>query len=1454
MLDRIIHFSIYNKRIIALLVLALVVWGTASLLRLPFDAMPDITNNQVQIITQAPTLGAQEMEQFVTAPIELALSNIPNVIEKRSISRSGLSVITVVFKDQVDIYWARQQISERLKEAEGQIPKGMAEPMLAPITTGLGEIYQYTLHTKQGYEDKFSATDLRTIQDWIIKRQLAGIPGVAEVSGWGGFTKQYEIALDPVTLNSLNLTIPDVFAALEKGNENTGGSYIEKGSNLYFIRGVGMVQNLQDIEKIVVANRSGVPVLVRDVATVQYGSATRLGAVTRNGEGEVVAGITLMLKGENFVEVIDAVKKRIKKIQGSLPEGVVIEPYIDRTELVGRTIGTVEKNLIEGGLIVVFVLVLLLGNLRAGLIVASVIPLAMLFAFGMMYAFGVSGNLMSLGAIDFGLLVDGAVIIVEAIVHRITVNQLIPGQNRLTQAQMDSEVFNASAKIRNSAAFGEIIILIVYLPILTLVGIEGKMFRPMAQTVGFAILGAFILSLTYIPMMAAWFLSKNTFHKRNISDRIMDFFQRIYQPVLSVALRFKGLVIIGSVVLFVLSLLLFSRLGGEFIPTLEEGDMTVEINMMQGTSLSQVVETFGKGEKILLEQFPEVKQAVTRIGSAEIPTDPMPIERGDMMVAMKPKAEWTSAGSREEMQEKMEEALSVLPGVNVELTQPMQMRFNELMTGIRQDVAIKIFGEDLEVLADQAAKVARLIEPVKGVSEPIVEKVQGLPQVQVTYDRDKLAQFGLNVTDVNMVLKTAYAGNEAGVVFEGEKRFALVVRLDRSLRSDLSNLENLVIPTPSGDRVPLSQIADIEYKTAPAQVSREDGIRRIFVGFNVRGRDVESVVEEIEQILQNRLKLPAGYYYTFGGQFENLREAQARLSIAVPVALALIFVLLYLTFRSIPQAILIFTAVPLSAIGGVLALWLRGMPFSISAGVGFIALFGVAVLNGIVLIGYFNQLKQEGMSDVLERIRQGTIVRLRPVIMTAAVASLGFLPMALSGGDGAEVQRPLATVVIGGLISATLLTLLVLPCLYYYFEKWFTKRVNIAPAAATIALLAMLVLPQTGKAQTTLTLDAALAQARQNNPQVRAGNYEIQVNQALRRAPYELPKTNVDVQLGQYNTYRFDQSIAINQTFPHPRNRKAQIALTDASVRGSQLRLQVTEGQLNYEVKSAYYQLLYTLERQRVIQSQERILSEFARAAAVRLRTGETYALEQVTAETQLMELRNELSQNEADRRISEIHLQTLLNTTEPIVIADTTLAERPLTVIEGELQANNSPLLAAAQQQIEISQANIEVEKAKLLPDFNIGYLNSSFNGIDTRDGVETQFNSSDRFHAVVVGISIPLFAGTQRARVEAAALQQQIAEANANYQVRNLQGQYGEALQQLNKYRDALSYYRKTALPAAELIQSNAQKAYQSGDISYIEFSQGLVRANTIQQSYLDALNNYNQAVIRLEYLTGK
>lgn len=1043
MLDKIIHYSIKNKLVIGLLTIGLIAWGSYSLTQLPIDAVPDITNNQVQILTIAPSQSALDIERLITFPVEQTMATIPDIEEIRSFSRFGLSVVTIVFHDNVDVYWARQQVNERLSMAASQIPPGVGTPEIGPVTTGLGEIYQYIVRPEKGFEDKFDAMELRSIQDWIVRRQLLGTKGVADVASFGGYLKQYEIALNPDKLRSYNLSIADIFTALEKNNQNTGGAYIDKKPNAWFIRSEGLINSIDDIGKIVVKNTgTGIPILIRNVAEVRFGFANRYGAMTFNNEGEVVGAIVLMLKGENSSAVVNRVKERMEQIKKNLPEGITVEPFLERSALVSRAVGTVEKNLIEGALIVILVLVIFLGNLRAGLIVASVIPLAMLFAVSLMHTFGVSGNLMSLGAIDFGLIVDGAVIIVEATMHHLGLRNL-PG--KLTQNEMDAEVYDSASKIRNSAAFGEIIILIVYLPILALVGIEGKMFKPMAQTVSFAILGAFILSLTYVPMMSALALSKHTQHKRNFSDRMMDFFHRLYEPILKGALKRRLIVVIISVALFVISLFVFGRMGGEFLPTLEEGDFAVETRTLTGSSLSYTIDAAQKASQILLREFPdEVKEVVSKIGSSEIPTDPMPIEACDLMVILKDKSEWKKATGREELAEKMGEALEDVPGVTFGFQQPIQMRFNELMTGVRQDVAVKIFGEDLEVLTGLSEQVAKIVSGVDGARDLYVEEVTGLPQIAININRDEVAKYGLNIEEINQAINTAFAGQSAGLVFEGERRYDLTVRLSSQSRQSIDDVRNLFIASPSGEQVPLKQLADVEFKIGPNQIQREDAKRRIIVGFNVRGRDVASIVTELQQKIDKEIKFPPGYYPTYGGQFENLKEAQARLSVAVPVALLLIFLLLFFTFHSLKESAIIFTAIPMAAIGGVFALLLRGMPFSISAGVGFIALFGVAVLNGIVLIAEFNRLKRDGMTDLNEIILKGTQIRLRPVLMTAAVASLGFLPMALATSAGAEVQKPLATVVIGGLISSTLLTLIVLPCLFIYFESFGTKRKNIS--------------------------------------------------------------------------------------------------------------------------------------------------------------------------------------------------------------------------------------------------------------------------------------------------------------------------------------------------------------------------------------------------------------------------
>ncbi|NVO31870.1 CusA/CzcA family heavy metal efflux RND transporter [Hymenobacter lapidiphilus] len=1474
MLDSIIRFSIGHKLLIGLLTLALVAWGGYSVLHLPIDAVPDITNNQVQVITQTPSLGAPDVERLVTFPIEQAIATIPDVQEVRSFSRFGLSVVTIVFPDDTDIYWARNQVNERLKEAERQIPPGTGTPELAPVTTGLGEIYQYVLHPKKGYEKKFSPTELRTVQDWLVRRQLLGTPGVADVSSFGGNIKQYEVAVDPERLRAYNVSIGELFAALEQNNQNTGGAYIDKNPAAYFIRTEGLVGSLEDVGRIVVkAPAGGVPVLVRDVAEVRFGHAVRYGLMTRNQEGEVVGALVLMLKGANSSEVIKAVKERMAVIEKTLPEGLVIEPFLDRTKLVDHAISTVTKNLAEGALIVIFVLVLFLGNWRAGLVVASVIPLSMLFAISLMRVFGVSGNLLSLGAIDFGLIVDGAVIIVEAIVHRLATLNRPAGALALNSGEMDEEVYQASSKIRSSAAFGEIIILIVYLPLLALGGIEGKMFRPMAQTVAFAILGAFILSLTYVPMLSALALSRNTEHKPNISDRVLGNLARRYQRVVAWALGAKTLILGTALALFVGALLLFGTLGGEFIPTLEEGDFAVETRVLPGSSITYTAEKAQQAAGILLKNFPEVKEVVAKVGSSAIPTDPMPVEACDLIIVLKDKEDWTSADSREELVEKMSAKLSAIPGVTFGFQQPIQMRFNELISGAKQDVVIKIFGEDLQQLDDYAGQVGELVKGLPGATDLYVERATGQSQLVAQIDRNKLAQYGLSVEDVNSTVRAAFAGEVAGQVFEKERRFDLVVRLKEDARQDISNLRQLFIVAPDGRQVPLEQVAKVSLVSGPSQIQRDDAKRRIIVGFNVRGRDVESLVEQVQQRIEKRMKFAPGYYVTYGGQFENLQSARDRLLIAVPVALLLIFVLLYATFNSVSQSVMIFTAIPLSAIGGVLALWLRGMPFSISAGVGFIALFGVAVLNGIVLIGYFNQLKEEGMTDLRARILEGTHVRLRPVLMTATVASLGFLPMALSSSAGGEVQKPLATVVIGGLVTATLLTLLVLPVLYYLEEKWTARRAAKKASAAgspaklgvagivlllTVggALLSGRALAQapTGSESGALNATQAVEVALAQSGTVLGAEQQLAAQQAAVRAARDFGRTTVQGNYGQYNSVRKDNSFTVTQPLAWPGYYRSLTALAKARVATQEQQLALVRADVRRQVRLQYEAAVHARHRLRTLRAQDSLYTEFVRAAQLRFRTGETARLEVATALVQQGETRIRLAQARTEYAVAVRQLQALLQRPAPVAVADSTLAPLVLQTptAPGDTAVLARSLLAQVlAQQVAVARAETRVTQAQGKPGFSLGYFNQSLIGPQLVDGATRNYGAGDRFQGVQATVAVPLIQGPQKARVQAARLQEKVAQTGyARYQA-ELAGRVETLLLQLAEQQQCLQFYEQTGLPQAAVITRIATKAFKAGENGYTEYLLNLDRALRLRTDYLDALLQHNQTVIELDYL---
>jgi len=1435
MLNKIIHFSIHHKLVIGLMTLALIIWGAWSAAKLPLDAVPDITNNQVQIITLTPTLAAQETEQLVTYPIEQSLANLPDLEEMRSISRFGLSVITVVFHDDIDIYFARQLINEKLKEAEEKIPKGIGTPELAPVSTGLGEIYQYVIHPKKGAENKYSAMDLRTMQDWIVARQLYGTKGVAEVNSFGGLLKQYEVAVNPYRLKGMNVTIAEIFSALEKNNENTGGAYIDKKPNAYFIRGVGLLGSMDDINNTVIKKVNDIPILIRDVAEVKLGNAVRYGSVTFNGEKEVVGGIVMMLKGANSAAVVERVKAKMEIIKKAIPEDVEIEAYADRTSLVNRAVGTVKTNLIEGALIVLLVLILFLGNLRAGLIVASAIPLSMLFALGMMNVFGVSANLMSLGAIDFGLIVDGAVIIVEATLHFLVVKHVA---GKLTQKQMDEAVEGSAKKMMSSAAFGQIIILIVYLPILSLQGIEGKMFRPMAQTVGFAILGALILSLTYIPMMSALFLSKKVSHKKNIADKMMDLFQRGYAPLIRWAIKMKYAVVGGAVALLAVALFFFGRMGGEFIPQLQEGDYAFHCILPQGTSLTQSVETSMQASRII-KSFPEVEMVVGKTGSAEVPTDPMPPEASDLIIKLKPKSQWTTTKDYTKLSEMMIEKLEVIPGVFFEASQPIQMRFNELMTGVRQDVAIKIFGENIDTLAILAPQVARIVQSVKGATEPQVERTTGLPQITIQYDRAKIAGYGLNIEDINHTISTAFAGEAAGVIFENERKFDLVVRLDSASRTSIDDVSNLFVATTDGNQIPLSQVATVSFKEGPAQISREEGKRRIVVGFNVKDRDVASVVKEIQEKLNVAKILPTGYYYTYGGTFENLQEASARLKIAVPVALALIFLLLYFTFGSMKEAALIFTAIPMSAIGGVFALLLRGMPFSISAGVGFIALFGVAVLNGIVLISTFNQLEKDGIKDIIQRVIEGTKIRLRPVLMTAMVASLGFIPMALSSGAGAEVQKPLATVVIGGLITATFLTLVVLPLLYIIFSS--KRKPKMKPVTTVIAGIVLLCLSNNVQAQQPSAKRVSITEAitlAKNNLQYEINNQQISKGQAQKKTATALPKTGVFAENEDFrpSDNKGILKIGLSQSVAWPGLYKAQKNLYGEQLKYYQANTAAIEIDIKRDVRTVYYQLWYLQDKQQLYHRLDSIYKSLSNAAILKVKTGDSPGLDSIAANVRMSELQALLIQMSNEIQIQQQSLMQLVNTNElmlPVMM--------PLEKLSMPGIANDSihPVLALQSQTVNIANAGIGVIKNENKPEFAGRFFSQRLWG------------AKDPFTGFSVSAAFPLFgANAYRNKVKVAQADMAVQQKQYDYDKQLLTTRQLQMQQEVGKNKSMLSFYETTGLRQADEIIKAASLAYRAGEISFAELSQFLTQAIEIQKNYLENLNEYNQSVIQYYY----
>ena len=1437
MLASIIRFSIRNKFIVLLITLFIIGFGIYSTSQLSIGAVPDITNNQVQVITTSQNLSTQDIEQFITYPIELEMANLPGVKEIRSVSKFGLSVVTIVFEESMGNFLPRQLIAEKIKEASEKIPKNFGTPEMGPITTGLGEIYQYILDVEEDYKGQYSVMDLRTIQDWIVRRQLSGIPGVVEINTWGGYLKQYEVALNSAKLNAMNIRVSDVFTAIEKNNSVSGGAYIEKGKETYFIRGEGLISSLEELEQVVVENRDGIPIYIKDIASVGFGHANRFGAITANAEGEKVLGQVMMLKGANSKNVIEDVKHRIEEISKNLPEGIIINGFLDRSELISKTTFTISENLILGCLIVIFIVVLLLGNLRSGLLVASIIPLSLLFALSMMYLFGVDANLMSLGAIDFGIIIDGAVIIVEYVAFQLTIrNKDFKNLSKTEQLKLKETISeNASSKMMNSAIFGQLIILIVFIPIFSLQGVEGKMFQPMALTFSFALIGAMLLCLTYVPVAASIFLKSTKENKRNSSHRIMSFLNRIYEPAIWWALKHKKIVLTASIILLIGAVGLFNRMGGEFVPTLDEGDFVIQPVLKTGTSLEETIKMTTKIEQILIDNFPEVKQVVTRIGAAEVPTDPMSMEESDVMITLNDKDSWTSASSKDELAELFKEKLAIL-GIELEFTQPIEMRFN----GVRADVAIKLFGEDLEILAQKANEIKSLIEGVEGAADIVVEKTVGLPQMTVNYQREKIARYGLNIADLNEVMSMAFAGKIVGNVFEGEKRFDLVVRMEESGRQGIDDLRNFYIDLPNGGKIPLMELAEIKIQKGAAKISRDDTKRRIVVGINVRERDLQSVVDDVRLILDKKLELPYGYSITYGGQFENLQSAKARLTIAVPVALILIFILLYFAFKSFRDALLIYSAIPLSAVGGVILLYLRDLPFSISAGVGFIALFGIAVLNGIVLIEHFKELNRTSSISGDQLIVNGAKDRLRAVLLTASAAALGFLPMAISENVGAEVQRPLATVVIGGLISATLLTLLVLPVLYSMFNSSTSNSSSIGKGKFVSILFLLLMISSSGlSAQEIKSYEELRNLAYENNAVLKAASYQVDQSKALIKSAFDFNKSSIyysydenDLAFNNQPNYKF----GIQQDFLFPTVYFADKKLKEAELQVQTGFFEVKKLQIEKELQASYQQVIYEMEKATIYAYLDSLYKQFSQAAKRRHELGESNYLEKITAESKQQQMSVAYLQAQQDIITSMERLKSIVQTDEVFELASVELAKIELNIES----IQESPVLNLYENQLKRSELATRFSRQQLLPDISLDYFQGTNSGID------------EQLIGYQIGLKIPILFGGQASKIKAAKLEQNIISERARDYKLQMRSQYNSLISRLEKFREALTYYEGNGELLSEQIIKTATRSYQEGEIDFFQYIQSLENATSIKLNYLENLNSYNQVVIQINHLT--
>lgn len=1444
MINRLIDFSINNKFVIALFTLALIVAGIYSIKKVPVDAVPDITNNQVQIITQAPNLGTEDIEQFVTYPVEVAVANLPEVTEIRSISRFGLSVVTIVFSDDLDTYLPRQLVAEKLNEIKSNIPKGFGEPFMGPISTGLGEIYQYTLEVTPEFKDKYNTTELRTIQDWIIRRQMAMVPGVVEVNAFGGSAKQYEVSIDPNELKAIDLTINDVFKALENNNQNTGGAYIEKNHQANFIRGEGLARSLEDIKNIVVANKGGIPITIQDIGIVKFGNATRYGALTKNGEGEAVGGMILMLKGASTNAVINNVTQRIDEIQKSLPEGVSIKSFLDRSKLIASTTSTVRNNLVEGALIVIFILVFFLGNWRGGLVVASTIPLSLLFAFILMNVFDVWANLMSLGAIDFGIIVDGAVIIVESTVFLLY--QRMRKGEQITSETTDEVTKSASSKMMNTAFFGQFIILIVFLPILALEGVEGKMFIPMALTFSFAMIGAMVLCLTYVPMITSVFLKVPKTEKKYWGDRIVFWLENKYEKGLLKAIRRGKVIIISSVVLLSLAVFTFTKMGGEFIPQLDEGDLAFHAILKPGSSLSETIATTTKIEKIVKKNFPEAKDVISRIGVADVPTDPMPMDLADVFVILKPISEWTSATSKEELIDKIKEKIEQIPGVNYEFTQPIEMRFNELITGVREDIAVKLYGEDLGVLAQKAEEMGKIIATVDGVADMKVEATSGQPQITIRYNRNKIAQYGLQINELNKLIETAFAGGVAGTIFEGEKRFDLVVRLKEELRQDLSDVKNLFVTLPSGAQIPLKEVAAISYKPGPMQVSRDNTNRRVYVGINVRGRDIKSLVEEIQQKIEENVELPSGYYIRYGGAFENLERATSKLKTVVPIALGLIFILIFFALKSIKQTLMIYMAIPLATIGGVFSLMLRDMPFSISAGVGFIVLFGVAVLNGLVLISGFNELKEEGVTDINDRIRIGTRRRIRPILLTALTDMLGFLPMALSTSSGAEVQRPLATVVIGGLLTSTLLTLFVIPILYKWIETNAERKMKfIKPNTAIIALALLFCIGTTQAQQTSVSMEEAVAITIENYPSLEAARLSVEQEKTLKTTAWDFGTTRVFTsgeEIGNNNDDATYTTLGIGQNNIDVFGIAPKNKLAKENIRLAETNVELTTLHLKQQVQTAWIKA-YTAKRMYESYAKiDEVFSGLNKAIDLRYETEAISKLEYNATANQgkLISLQKEKAFASYQMALQELN-QWLLKD-KKYDVASVSIASFEDNILISVEDIQNHPLFTYWQTQQAVADAKHKVANAQFLPKLSAQY---GFQKIGDQSG----------FNSYQIGVQVPLIFNKTRGKAKALKINSQIIEQENKVKEAQLKSKFGVMVTKYKQSQKSWTYYKEEALPLAIEQRNGATLSYKEGAMDYIAFLQNMKDAIQLEINTWNALQNYLNSKIQLAYfLTSK